>query len=90
MAPIRDGRDASPRRPSREVGGLGDPALPIIVSGIFHGIRSPEDEERGGSQKIIGCLAMNGTPQARRRRRTITVVRLNARSAQVEGSGTAV
>ena len=42
MAPIRDGRDASPRRPSREVGGLGDPALPNIVSASFHGIRSPE------------------------------------------------
>jgi len=42
MAPNRDGRDASPRRPSREVGGLGDPALPIIVSAIFHGIRIPE------------------------------------------------
>ena len=33
--PPRDGRDGSPSRPSRKVGGLGDPSLPIIVSTPF-------------------------------------------------------
>ncbi|MEI6494415.1 MAG: hypothetical protein WCO94_17850 [Verrucomicrobiota bacterium] len=42
MTPTLDGWDASPRRPSREVGGLGDPTLPMIVSAIFHELRSPE------------------------------------------------
>ena len=38
----RSEANAPPGRPSREVGGLGDPALPIIVSAIFHEVRRPE------------------------------------------------
>jgi len=33
--PTRDGRGTSPGCPSRKVGGLGDPALPNIVSAAF-------------------------------------------------------
>jgi len=53
MPPTRDGRDASARRPSREVGGLGDPALPISVSVIFYGIRRSEAGDHSARGDIL-------------------------------------